>query len=322
MLRWPSVMSLYQTLYFMSLVGGMAGLFSWVLTALVSAVFVNQPTAWASDLIAATILGGFVGGLTVAFSDRWSGSRVMPRWVVSGTLIGISAGLVAGLVQIPITNNLGEAAPILSRLIAWMLAGSFIGFGLGLRWMQVNRARVAHAFAGGLIGGALGGLIFVGLGASVPDLSQALGFVSVGVGICFGVTLAPILLRDAVVQFISSGDARAQSKFGRSHKEWEIQQGDSYVIGSQSQDLSRSRYRPEVEVFIPDVAIATRHAILFGKSGRFYLARHPDAADPAALARFQLRVRGKTVLSSQELRDADDILVGRTALKFVTRKEK
>jgi MFS family permease len=313
-------MSLYQTLYYMSLVGGMAGLFSWVLTALISTVLVNQPL-WVSDLVSATVLGAFIGGLTVGFSDHWSGNRVLPRWVISGVLIGMAAGAIAGLVQIPITNNLGEQLPVLTRLMAWMLAGSFIGFGLGLRWVGVNRARVAHAFAGGLIGGAFGGLIFAGLAGSVPDLSQALGFVFLGVGICFGVTLAPILLRDGVLQFVSSGDPRAQSKFGRAHKEWEIQQGDSYVIGSQSQDLARSRYRPEIDVFIPDAGIAARHAILLGKSGRFYLARHPKAADQASMARFQLRVRGKTVVSSQELRDADDILVGRTALKFVTRKE-
>jgi MFS family permease len=315
-------MSLYQTLYYMSLVGGMAGLFSWALAALASAAFGNQQNAWASDLVSAAILGALIGGLTVAFSDRWSGNRIMPRWIVSGTFIGLVAGLLAGLVQIPITNNLSERAPILTRLIAWMLAGSFIGLGLGLRWVAVNRARVAHAFAGGLVGGAIGGFIFGGIGSSIPDLSQALGFVSVGVGICFGVTLAPILLRDGVLQFVSSGDPRAQSKFGRTHKEWEIQQGDSYVIGSQSQDLSRSRYRPEVEVFIPDAGIAAHHAILFGKDGRFFLARHPDAADPAALARFKLQVRGKTVVKSQELRDSDDILLGRTALKFVTGREK
>jgi MFS family permease len=313
-------MSLYQTLYYMSLVGGMAGLFSWVLVALVSTVLVNQPT-WAADLASATILGAFIGGLTVGFSDHWSGNRVAPRWVISGTLTGMVAGTIAGLIQIPITNSLEEQSAVLTRLVAWMLAGSFIGCGLGLRWVGVNRARVAHAFAGGLIGGALGGLIFAGLAASVPDLSQALGFVSVGVGICFGVTLAPILLRDGVLQFVSSGDARAQSKFARTHKEWEIQQGDSYVIGSQSQEMTRSRYRPEIDIFIPDAAIAGRHAILLGKGGRFYLARHPSASDQASMARFQLRVRGKTVVTSQELRSSDDILVGRTALKFITRKE-
>jgi hypothetical protein len=314
-------MSLYQTLYYMSLVGGMAGLFSWAVTAVVAAAIPTQRDVWVSDLVAAFFLGGFIGGLTVAFSDRWSGNRVMPRWIISGTLIGMMAGLIGGLIQIPITSNLASQAPVLTRLIAWMLAGSFIGLGLGLRWVHVNRLRVVHAYAGGLIGGALGGSIFAGLGSSIPDLSQALGFVFIGVGICFGITLAPILLRDGVLQFVSSGDARAQSKFGRTHKEWELQQGDSYTIGSQSQDFSKTRYRPDVEIFIPDTAIAPRHAILFEKDGRFYVTRHQETAGQAGLARFVTRVRGKTVTGSQELRDSDDIQIGRTALKFVTKNK-
>jgi hypothetical protein len=314
-------MSLYQTLYFMSLVGSLAGLFSWGLVALVSAALSSQETAWLSDVLAATILGAFIGGLTVAFTDRWSGSRVMPRWVLSGTLIGLLAGLGAGLLQVPITNNLQQQAPVLTRVIAWMLAGSLIGLAVGLRWVTVNSLRAAHAFAGGLLGGALGGLLFAGLGASVPDLSQALSFVLTGVGITFGITLAPILLRDGVLQFISSGDARAQSKFGPSHKEWELQQGDSYTIGSQSQDLSKTRYRPDVEIFIPDAAIASRHATLFGRDGSFYIARHQDSSGPAGLAKYVLKVGGKTVTTSHQLRNADDILIGRTALRFVTRRK-
>jgi MFS family permease len=313
-------MSLYQTLYYMSLVGGMAGLFSWAVTALVAAALPNQRSVWVSDLVAAVILGGFIGGLTVGFSDRWSGNRAIPRWIISGTLVGILAGFIAGLIQIPITNNLSAQTPVIARLIAWMLAGSFIGLGLGLRWVHVNRLRAAHAYAGGLIGGALGGFMFTSLGSSIPDLSQALGFVFIGVGICFGITLAPILLRDGIIQFVSSGDARAQSKFGRTHKEWELQQGDSYLIGSENQDFSKTRYRPNIQIFVPDAAIAPRHAILFGKEGRFYLARHGDTAGQAGLARFITRVRGKSVIGSQELRDSDDIQIGRTALRFVTKK--
>jgi hypothetical protein len=314
-------MSLYQTLYFMSLAGGIAGLVSWALVALASILLVNQPI-WISDLLSATVLGALIGGITVAFSDKWSGNRVLPRWVASGAIVGTVAGLFAWLIQIPITNSLGGQLPGLTRLIAWMLVGSFIGLGIGLRWVAVNRARVAHAFAGGLIGGVLGGIAFEGLGSSIPDLSQALGFVILGLSICLGVTLAPILLRDGVLQFVSSGDARAQSKFGRKHKEWQIQEGDTYVVGSEDQENTRSRYRSETNIFIPDAAIATRHAILVGKGGRYFLARHPSSSDPASLARYQLRVRGKTVATSLELRDADDILIGRTALKFVTRIER
>jgi pSer/pThr/pTyr-binding forkhead associated (FHA) protein len=114
----------------------------------------------------------------------------------------------------------------------------------------------------------------------------------------------------------------AQYKFGPpNQKEWEIQLGDSYILGSQSQDFSQSRYRPDVEIYIPDSGIAPRHAILFAREGRFFMTRHPDAADQAAIARFRLRVRGKTVIKTQELHGGDDILLGKTALKFVARRE-
>ena len=314
-------MSLYQTLYYMSLVGGMAGLFSWATVSLILAVVRSSGPVWIPDLIAAAVLGGFIGGLTVAFTDRWSGGVAMPRWIISGALIGMVAGAIAGLVQIPITDALGTTAEVLTRVLAWMLAGSLIGLGVGLRWIGVNRMRAVHAFAGGLLGGALGGLVFALLGSAVPDLSPALSFVLTGVGICFGITLAPILLRDGAVRFISSGDPRAQSKFGHSMKEWEIADGDSYVIGSEAQNLSHTSYRPEVQIFIPDAAIAARHATLFAKERRFYIARHPDTGGQAGIARYVLRVRNRSVESTHELRDNDDILIGRTALKFVTKKQ-
>jgi hypothetical protein len=305
----------------MSLIGGVAGLLSWAVTALLAALLPAERFTSLSDLIAVVLLGGFIGGLTVAFSDRWSGNRVLPRWVVSGVGIGIAAGLCSWLLQIPVADKLGPQAPFLARLIAWMLAGSLIGLGLGLRWAAVNRARIIHACAGGLAGGTIGGLIFLTLGSRVPDLSQALGFMFIGVGICFGVTLAPILLRDGVLEFISSGDPRAQGKFGLTHKQWELQQGDSYLIGSQSVDMSRTVYRPEVHVFIPDATVAPRHAILFGKQGRFFLARHPEISNQSGLARFVTRVRGRTVTVTQELHDRDDILLGRTALRFTMRRK-
>ena len=144
----------------------------------------------------------------------------------------------------------------------------------------------------------------------------------IGVGICFGVTLAPILLRDGILKFISSGDGRAQAKFGSSGKEWELQQGDSYLVGSESTDLSKTRYAVGVQVFIPDAAIAAKHALVFGKEGRFYVARHPAVANQAGLARYVLRVRGKTVTTSQALNNGDDILIGRTAIRFVTKRDK
>jgi hypothetical protein len=311
-------MRLYQTLYFMSLVGGMAGLFSWAVLLLMSAALEHQ-APWVPDIVASTTLGALIGGLTVGFTDRWSGNRVMPRWIISGTLIGLLAGMTAGLIQIPVTQNLSGQAPVLASTIIWMLAGSLIGLGLGLRWVAVNRARAVHAFTGGLLGGGVGGSLLALLGSSIPDVSPALAYVITGVGICFGITVAPILLRAGCLCFISSTDTTAQSKFGLSRKEWEVQLEDSCVIGSKSQDLTRTRYQPEIQIFIPDGTIAPRHALLFGHEGRFYITRHPDIATESGRARYLLRVRGKNVTGKLELRHSDDIQIGRTALEFVAR---
>lgn len=305
----------------MALAGGMAGLFSWALTAIVSATLLSNREAWTADLAAASLLGLFIGALTVAYSDKWSGNRVSPRFVLAGAFIGLVAGILSGVAMMPITKSLGGTQPFLARLLCWMLAGGIIGLGLGLRWVMANKMRVAHACVGGLVGGAVGGALFHALGSRVPDLTQALGFVLIGVGICFGVTLAPILLRDGLLKFISSGDGRAQAKFGRSGKEWEIQQGDTYLVGSETTDLAKTSYAVGVQVFIPDAAIAPKHAMIFGQEGRFYVARHQDINNQAGLARYVLRVRGKTVTTSHELRDGDDILVGRTAIKFMTKRD-
>ena len=314
-------MSLYRNLYFMSLAGGIAGLCAWALTMLLTAVSSATGAWWLSDFQSATLLGAFIGGMTVGFSDHWSGNRVRPRFVISGCAIGACAGLLASALQIPLSTNLRANAPGLTRVTAWMLAGALIGFGLGLRWIGVNRMRPIHAFVGGLIGGAIGGMLFWALGSRVPDLTQAMGFICIGVGISAGVTLAPILLRDGLLRFISSGDARAQGKFGSVSKEWEVQNGDSYVIGSESLDRSSTRFQPEVEIFIPDAAIALRHATLFGREGRFFVARHPDVSSEVGLAKYVLKVRGRTVVNSSEVRDKDDILIGRTALRFHAKEQ-
>lgn len=313
-------MNLYQSLYFMSLAGGTAGLFAWGLALLLSSTLLASQGSWVSDLVAASVIGLFIGCLTVAFSDKWSGQRIVPRYVMTGGLIGLVAGVLGGLAMIPLASALADSQPFLARLLSWMLVGGFIGAGLGLRWVMANKMRVIHACLGGLVGGAIGGALFHAMGSLVPDLTQAIGFVVIGVGICFGITLAPILLRDGILRFVSSGDARAQAKFGRAGKEWELQQGDSCLLGSQSADFSNTTFAVGTHVFIPDAAIAPKHALLFGKDGQFYVARHPEINNQAGLARFVLRVRGKTVIASQALQDGDDILVGRTAIKFVSKK--
>ncbi len=310
-------MGLSRSLYSTTLVGATAGLCSWGLLELITPFLPQQQTAWFVDGVSLGIFGAVLGALSAGYSERLFGDPVSTRWVLAGTGIGVLSGIVAGAIQIPITANLADEAPLITRVLAWVLGGSLIGLGLGLLWVRLNRFRGPYAFVGGLAGGAIGGLLFAGFGRSIPDFAHALAFMFAGAGVCCGMALAPVLLLQGSLEFVSSGDARAQSKLHESG--WELEQAKSYVIGSQSSGPQVTALPAENEIFIPDQAIAARHAVLFGRQGRFYIARHPETSGPAGLGKYVLRVRGKTVAASRELRDADDILIGRTALRFVSR---
>jgi len=311
-------MNIYQTLYFMSLAGGTAGLLAWASQALLVLLIPAGSPAWPSAVIAAALLGGFIGGFTVAFDEKWAGNRVQIRWVAMGTLIGFGAGVISGAVHLPLRNALPGALS-LGTVLGWLVSGAMIGAGLGARWISVNRARLAHGMVGGMCGGFLGGMVFGTLSQWLPGISQAIAFVLTGTGISFGIAFAPILLRDAVLRFVNSGDPRASSKLGK--KEWAIQEGDSYVLGSQSADLSKSTYGREVDIYLPDGMVAPRHARIYGRDGRFYVTRHPDLMSEAALRRFVLKAQNRSVTSPFELHDQMLIIVGRTTLMFVAKQK-
>jgi hypothetical protein len=306
-------MSLYQSLYYMSLVGGLAGVSAWALTTLLAAVL-RFPAA-APDLIPAMLLGGLLGALTVAFSDHLSGNRWRWRWTLSGAGLGLAGGALAGLLQIPIRDSLLAHYPVVVRVLSWTLAAGFIGLAMGVRGQ--NRARIGHPVMGGVAGGVVSGLLFTVAGSSYPDVTNALCFALTGVAITSSLTWAPIVMGEAVLSLVRSADPRAQSKRG---KQWPpLQEGDSYTIGSQSSSSSQTRYRREVDVYIPDAAVAGRHATVFAREGRFFLARHDDTRSAAALGRYPLKVRGRNVSSAQQLQHADEILIGRTTLRFLIR---
>jgi hypothetical protein len=311
-------MNIYQTLYFMSLAGATAGLFAWSSQALLTLLIPAGSPAWPSAMMAAALLGGFIGGFTVAFDEKWSGNRIQSRWVAMGALIGFAAGMLSGAVHLPLRSALPSALP-LGTVLGWMITGALVGAGLGARWMNVNRARIPHGMLGGMCGGFLGGLVFATLSQWLPGISQAVAYVLTGAGISFGIAFAPILLRDAVLRFVNSGDARALSKLGK--KEWTIQDGDSYVLGSQSADLSKSTYGREVDIYVPDTTVAPRHARIYGRDGRFFVTRHPDVMSEAGLRRFILKAQNRSITSPLELQDQTLIILGRTTLMFQARRK-
>jgi hypothetical protein len=311
-------MSLKQTIYFMALVGGLAGLLCWSIVVWIS---------WMPDLVSATVLGMCIGGLTVVFSDRWSGEQIVPRWVVSGIVIGFLAGLLSGFVQLWIGTGVIEQKR-LAVIMSWTVTGTFIGFGTGLRWVAVNKLRVLHALGGGTFGGLLGGLIFaswtfISAFSQTPwlaDLVRAMGLMMTGIGITCGVTLAPVLLRDGVLRFISSGDGRAQNKYGRNSMEWALHDGDSYLAGSLGADATVTLYGNEVQIYIPDAMVNDRHAVIRGRNGQFFVEQHPENRGPQGQPLYPLQLRGRDVVMPQQLRHGDDLIMGQTLFRFEMRK--
>lgn len=318
-------MNLNQTVYFMSLVGGVAGLCSWVLTTLLSDMTFAAGSPLLVQALNTTILGALLGAFTVGFADRWTADRLVARWLVTGTLLGAAAGLLTGFAAVPIQRLLlAQPALTLSalpRIAIWVIAGGLIGLVTGLRWVSVNPFRAVHAMIGGLAGGALGGVVYATL-ASIDDFFAALAYVLLGMGITLGVTLAPVLLREGILQFISSGDARAQNKYASPRQEWVIQKGDRFVIGSQGADMSMSMYSRDVQIYIPDAMVAPRHALLYEQRKRFFIQQHPDNVGPQGQPEAPLQLGRMNVVGTRELRDGDELIVGQTLLTFRTKKKR
>ena len=80
--RFQEGRSLKQTVYFMTLVGGIAGLACWFVLSLI----VLASPALNRDSVNYPLLGAFIGGLCIAFSDHWFGDRVVGRFVLVGVV--------------------------------------------------------------------------------------------------------------------------------------------------------------------------------------------------------------------------------------------
>jgi len=301
----------------MGLVGALAGLICWSLAVWIPEVAsVPQEFFWLIDLTQLTLLGALIGGLTVGFSDHWSGEKVLWRWLAAGTSMGLVFGAIAGMLAALLSHYWVTASGWGERVVGWILAGSLIGLGIGLRWSNVNRWRALHALVGGGAGGFLGGVLFASMGSRAADLFQAAGLMLTGMGISCGVAAAPVLMRQGMLEFIQSNDLRTEKKYAQQLKTWELQKGDRYVLGSLGADKTATLYAQEVQVFLPDEAVAPRHAILTGRNGCFYLERHPESIDPQGLFNYVLQVHGRELEDAQILHSGDEILIGGTRLRF------
>ena len=118
----------------------------------------------------------------------------------------------------------------------------------------------------------------------IPDfeIAQALGLILTGAGITLGISLAPILLRQGVLEFINSRDQMTMKKYAQSRKQWEIHEGGKYIIGSLTAAHTSTVFAPELSIFIPDQMVALRHAVVLARDRHYYLEPHPELRNRSA----------------------------------------
>jgi hypothetical protein len=265
--------SFQQTIWEMALIGALAGVICWFIWSLLQIPLAIDVEYY--DMIAFTLLGALIGGLSVGVNDRRLGDAIVPLWiligVVGGAIAGAAGGWVARFIRAAMIDA-GFAADVLS----WLIAGALIGFGISLRWWKVNRSRVFNGLLGGMAGGVVGGLAYLLLANLIGGgNSQAIGMALAGLGITTFISLAPILTRQGMLEFVNSADAATQKRYKQSRKQWEIHNGEKYVIGRLSASQSTTMLSPELQIYIPDSLVEPRHAILLSRDRRFYIEPHP-----------------------------------------------
>ena len=313
-------MGMYRGLYFSTLVGCVGGLIASMASVLLSVTTADAGRPWLPDAVTLLLFGPIVAVLLYIHFDRVLQGKMRGSAIGYGVLLGVGSAMAAAGLAFVLRRGIAATSPLLYRATVWAFCFSLIGLGIGLRWARSNRGRVLHSYAGGLVGGLLGGLIVI---LFAPHLSTGVsmcGLMLAGAGTGFGSGIAPVLVRDGIIRFISSGDARAQNKLGRNKTLWDLDASESYVIGSAPTAQGNGRFEQGADFCIPDSSVAPRHAVVFHKDGRYFIARHPDASGPAGVSKYVLRIRGKSVVTSQELHPADDLLIGRTALRFESKR--
>lgn len=277
--------SFQQNAYQMALVGGIAGIACWFLFSLVNLSDL-APTALTFDLTIFALLGALIGGLMVGFGDYWLGGSVVARWALVGAMLGAISGGLGGLTGFFVKSSLQERnnGELLGDLIGWLIAGTLIGLAISLRWVESNKNRLLHGLFGGMFGGLIGGLAYRLMPLLIADveIAQALGLILTGAGITLGISLAPILLRQGVLEFINSRDPMTMKKYAQSRKQWEIHEGGKYIIGSLTAAHTSTVFAPELSIFIPDQMVALRHAIVLARDRHYYLEPHPELRNRSA----------------------------------------
>jgi len=185
-------MSRRMRAYYFAILGAIGALIGWQITELL------ELAGGDNVLLMNVRMGAIIGlciGLLIGFTESLL-TKSFIRGLRAALLTGL-IGLVAGAVGLPVGELVFQFAggQAISRALGWATFGLLIGVAAGF----TGGAQMYKSALGGLIGGALGGLILEGAKAVFDDplLGKALGLVLMGASVGAFIALIVVLLSKA-----------------------------------------------------------------------------------------------------------------------------
>jgi hypothetical protein len=282
-------------IYYTAVFGALGGLLGWWIMG-------SLPTGAWNVWVAYPIVGAGLGlciGACVAATDGALIKR-SPRRALRDSIAGGVLGTLAGLVGLLLAevSFLAFEGGLFGRALGWMALGGFIGLSDLLVSWRLNRA--LYGAVGGLAGGLLGGVLYEALTQAFLTQSDRAQVIVGGVGL--------VLLGACIGAFIPL----ARQAFSRG--ELRVLNGDQAGLVREVSDIATIGRYDGCDVYLPDAAVAWRHA-------RIRRTSHGFALEVLAQAERGLTVAGRRLGpgESTQLRGGERIWLGETAVEFVGR---
>ena len=288
-------MSKKMQVYYSAVLGALGGLLGWWI---VGSVATGAWNVWLAYPLVGAGLGLWIGGCVAATDGAVIKRSARPA--LRDGLRGALAGALAGLIGLLLAelSFLAVGAGFAGRALGWMLLGGFIGLAEPLLARQINRAR--YGALGGLAGGLLGGMLYEGLTQIYLAQSDRAQIVVGGAGLillgaCIG-ALIPLAR-----QVLARGELR-------------VLNGEQAGLVREVTDTATLGRYDGCDVYLPDPAVAWRHALIRRTDQGFAVQVLPEAERGATVGERRLGP-GETA----PLRGGERIWLGETALEFVGR---
>jgi hypothetical protein len=269
-------------LYYMSLLGGIAGLTAWTIGIWLPHLWKHAQQGHAVlecvhfAVIAVTMVGFFA-----AFFQYQVGRKIGSLRFLAALAGGLMAGLLSYYVMVKSRAQFSASAYVWIFTLSWAVNGAFIGLFTGIIRYGLRILRITLSMLGGFIGGAIGAAVLLLCGSYLPYLAHSAGLVFTGSGIAL---CSAVIVESRVRGRLKYEDSEQQAvrhdlANGGGPGVWPLLSTDRLLLGNKDKP---GRYsNPDVYVHIPDIFLQKNHLWIVGTKGEFYLRAHNDNVDPS-----------------------------------------